>query len=221
MPMHIHRHIARMKRNADTIQYMVRGISYEQAQWKPAPDSWSILEVINHLHDEEREDFRPRLDLILHNPNQPLQKIDPVGWVNERQYNQRGLDASLLKFMDERRESLRWLGTLQSPNWDAVYQMPWGPMTAGDMFASWITHDMLHSVRSCGFSGCTPARSWIRTRSSTPVHGDGRSKYMALQKPSVRSLAVVCLSCPPFRPCSGPSKSGCPSAVPGMRVTRM
>ena len=142
--MNLERHIARMKRNADTIQYMVRGISYERVQWKPAPDSWSVLEFINHLYDEEREDFRPRLDLILHNPNQPLQSIDPVGWVNERQYNQRDLDASLLKFMDERRESLRWLGTLQSPNWDAVYQMPWGPMTAGDMFASWITHDMLH-----------------------------------------------------------------------------
>jgi hypothetical protein len=36
---------------------MLRGVTEAQARWKPAPEEWSILEVINYLCDEEREDF--------------------------------------------------------------------------------------------------------------------------------------------------------------------
>jgi len=43
-------------------------INAELAVWKPAPGKWSILEVVNHLYDEEREDFRQRLELVLKDP---------------------------------------------------------------------------------------------------------------------------------------------------------
>ena len=44
----------KMAEHAGTIHSLTLGISEEQARWKPAPESWSILEVINHLYDEER-----------------------------------------------------------------------------------------------------------------------------------------------------------------------
>ena len=111
---------------------------------KPDPGSWSGLEVINHLYDEEREDFRVRLDYILHHPGQPWPGIDPQGWVSERQYNQREIKESLNNFLEARQESLAWLKTLKSPNWAAAYEAPFGKITAGDMFASWVAHDLLH-----------------------------------------------------------------------------
>ena len=46
------------------IQAVLAGVDAEQARWKPDADSWSILEVVCHLVDEEREDFRTRLDHI-------------------------------------------------------------------------------------------------------------------------------------------------------------
>lgn len=135
---------ARMSHNAETIGLMLKDVSDVQAAWKPNPTSWSVLEVVNHLYDEEREDFRVRLDIILHRADQPFPKLDTEGSVIERCYNERNLKESLRNFLRERQESIRWLHTLKSPDWDAVYETPRLKMTAGDMFASWIVHDILH-----------------------------------------------------------------------------
>lgn len=136
--------IHQLTHNARRLEALVQGVSAEQARWRPSPADWSILEVINHCADEEQADFRVRLDIILHRPDQPWPPIDPPGWVTERHYNQRELAESLNRFLAARRESLAWLAGLISPNWAAGYEAPFGPITAGDMFAAWQAHDLLH-----------------------------------------------------------------------------
>ena len=140
------RFIAQMENTAEVIRQLVEGVSEEQGRWKPDPESWSVLEVVNHLYDEEREDFRVRLDVILHHPDQEAPPIDPAGWVTERSYNQRDLRASLEGYLRERQESIRWLKTLEEPDWDAVYEIKQFnfKIKAGDMFAAWVAHDLLH-----------------------------------------------------------------------------
>ena len=133
-----------MAGNAERIRALVEGVPEAQARWKPDPDSWSILEVVNHLYDEEREDFRVRLDIILHNPDEEWPPIDPQGWVTARKYNERDLTESLRNFLDEREASLQWLRGLSAPEWDAGVETPFGSMKAGDMFAAWVAHDLLH-----------------------------------------------------------------------------
>jgi hypothetical protein len=133
-----------MAENAERIHQLVDGISTGEARWRPDPDSWSILEVVNHLHDEEREDFRVRLDIMLHNPDRPWPPIDPQGWVKARKYNERELRGSLESFLAERRASLEWLEGLKSPDWEATVEAPWGSFRAGEMFAAWVAHDLLH-----------------------------------------------------------------------------
>jgi hypothetical protein len=134
-----------MAENAERIRQLVDGTSTQEARWQADPDSWSILEVVNHLYDEEREDFRVRLDIILHDPERPWPPIDPPGWVKARKYNERELRVSLESFLAERRASLEWLDSLKAPNWEATVEAPWGPIRAGDMFAAWAAHDMLHT----------------------------------------------------------------------------
>jgi hypothetical protein len=119
-------------------------VSEAQARWKPDLESWSVLEVINHLIDEEALDFRRHLDHILHAPEQTWPKIDPMGWVTEYQYNQRQIKPSLLDFKTEREKSIAWLLSLPHPDWECAVTMPWGSLTAGDMMASWLAHDLLH-----------------------------------------------------------------------------
>ena len=133
-----------LARNTDRIESLVEGVTSEEAVWRPDSESWSIVEVINHLYDEEREDFRVRLNIILHSPEKPLPDIDPQGWVVVRKYNERDLKRSLKAFLEERNSSLQWLNSLEEPNWSASYEMPWGAIRAGDMFAAWVTHDHLH-----------------------------------------------------------------------------
>lgn len=135
---------AMLLHNAGRIRQLVQDVSEEQARWRPQPDAWSILEVVNHLYDEERSDFRVRLDIILHRPQEPFPPIDPQGWVQERRYNQRQRASSLQNFLAERRASLVWLDGLGEPDWEATVQAPWGSLSAGDMFAAWVAHDTLH-----------------------------------------------------------------------------
>lgn len=136
--------ITQLENHAKAIHALTRGVSTQQGRWKPAPESWSILEVINHLYDEEREDFRVRLDYILHRPGQPWPPIDPGGWVTSRGYNQRDFEESVNNFLSEREKSLAWLPELASARWATICPTPWGQITAGDMFAAWVAHDILH-----------------------------------------------------------------------------
>ncbi len=135
----------RFGHNAKTISTFVQDISAEQARWRPNDESWSILEVINHFYDEEREDFRVRLNLLLFSPEEDWPPIDPSGWVTVRNYNERDLQSSLANFLHEREKSLEWLNDLHEPNWESGREAPWGGiMRAGDMMTSWLAHDYLH-----------------------------------------------------------------------------
>jgi hypothetical protein len=137
--------IERLSTNREVIQGLVKHMSLEQARWKPRPDKWSILEVVNHLRDEEREDFRQRLNLVLVNPKQPWPRIDPPDWVTSRAYNERDLESSISNFLTEREKSLSWLRDLATTNWENRYEHPDGrSIAAGDLLASWLAHDYLH-----------------------------------------------------------------------------
>jgi hypothetical protein len=137
--------IERLSTNRQVFEGLVYRVAPEQARWKPSPEKWSILEVINHLHDEEREDFRQRLDLVLTNPEQTWPRIDPPTWVTTRQYNERDLDISFNNLLAEREKSLSWLMQLKAPSWQNRYEHPDGrTITAGDLVASWVAHDYLH-----------------------------------------------------------------------------
>jgi uncharacterized damage-inducible protein DinB len=120
-------------------------ISPEEASWRPAPAKWSLLEVTAHLLDEEREDFRTRLDLTLHHPEADWPPIDPVGWVTQRAYAARGFSQTLAAFLEERSRSVTWLRGLTEPRWDREHRHPvMGSMRAGDLLAAWVAHDLRH-----------------------------------------------------------------------------
>ena len=130
---------------AETIQALVAAVSPAEARVRPEAAAWSILEVVAHLLDEEREDFRPRLDVVLHRPEDAWTRIDPAGWVTARRYNERELGEVLPGFLAERERSLAWLASLSAPDWSREYRAPFGPITAGDLLASWAAHDLLHT----------------------------------------------------------------------------
>jgi hypothetical protein len=139
--------IQQLAADAGRVRELAGGVSDEQARWKPAPDSWSILEVVNHLYDEEREDFRVRLDAILNRPGAPWPPINPQGWVAERDYNSRDLGQSLEAYLEEREKSLDWLKSLDEADWEKAEPTPWGgTIKAGDMLSAWVAHD-IHAMR--------------------------------------------------------------------------
>lgn len=133
-----------LQNSTEMIRALLAGITQEEAQMKPSPESWSILEVICHLYDEEREDFREHLDFILHRQNEPYHRIDPQSWVKERHYNEQNFGAMQEKFFAERKQSLDWLTEMANSDWNITYTSEYGSLSAGEMFSCWIAHDNLH-----------------------------------------------------------------------------
>ena len=129
---------------AGAVSNLLTGITPAEARFKPTSETWSVLEVVCHLVDEEREDFRQRLDIMLHRPADPWPPIHPTAWVIERAYNERDYAEMLDEWRAERARSLAWLEGLVAPDWDAVVTSPFGSMRPGDMLAAWVAHDNLH-----------------------------------------------------------------------------
>lgn len=137
--------IQELSRNRDVFKELLTGLTEEEYLWKPKPEKWCLLEIICHLYDEEREDFRTRTRHVLETPTEPLPPIDPPGWVQEREYIRQDYTNTLDKFVKERDQSVEWLQTLASPKWDNAYNHPkFGQMTAKMFLSNWLAHDYLH-----------------------------------------------------------------------------
>jgi len=136
--------IERLERNGTVLHSLMAGLGPEEITWKPAPGSWSILEICAHLLDEEREDFRTRLLIALTEQGTKWPPIDPQGWVKARAYAERDFEETLGTFVFERTVSIGRLHELTSADWDTAYDHPRGPLRAGDLLAAWVAHDLLH-----------------------------------------------------------------------------
>lgn len=137
--------IDRLERGADAVRAVALVCSDDDARWKPDPGSWSMLEIVCHLVDEEAEDFPLRLRLLLEDREREWPAIDPEGWAVQRNYQERNLGERVDRFVAARRESVAWLRVLKHPDWSATKVHPrFGSMRAGDLLGAWAAHDALH-----------------------------------------------------------------------------
>ncbi len=137
--------IKNLANNAATFTALLNQANDEEYLFKPDENSWCMLEVICHLIDEEVEDFRTRVRMVLQKPAEPLPGTNPTGWVKERKYMERDFNSMVQKFIAERKNSIDWLTSLQSPNWQSTHIHPkLGPVTASYFLENWLAHDYLH-----------------------------------------------------------------------------
>jgi hypothetical protein len=143
--MNLNLYIKEFATNINIFEMLVKDVDEKQLAWKQNPDKWNLLEILCHLVDEEREDFRTWLRIVVEDPNNPFPSIDPVGWVKERNYAQQDKDKVLSSLKQERSNSIEWLRSLGSANWSNTYIHPkLGPMSAKFILANWLAHDYLH-----------------------------------------------------------------------------
>lgn len=134
-----------LARSGAAIASFYQGLDPELARWKPAPDRWSLQEILGHLVDEETGDFAKRLRLTIEKPKADWPPIDPDGWVVERRHNEKDLGELLTAFLGGREASLAWLRGLDVSSMESMHtHAKFGSMRAGDLFAAWCAHDLLH-----------------------------------------------------------------------------
>lgn len=134
-----------LSENLKTFRDLLSGASKAEYLYKPLPEKWCQLEIVCHLYDEERYDFRARTKHILENNQSALPPIDPVGWVKSRNYIEQKFEETLDKFLDERKKSVEWLKSLREPDWRNEYKHElFGMMSAEFFLTNWLAHDYLH-----------------------------------------------------------------------------
>ena len=105
--------IKELSKNKDIFSILMDDQQKDLIIWKPLPEKWCLLEIVCHLYDEEREDFRARLKSTLENPGQKFSPIDPGGWVTSRNYMDQNFELKLRDFLSERDRSIDYFESIR------------------------------------------------------------------------------------------------------------
>jgi hypothetical protein len=139
--------INQLARHGDLFRALFTGLTTAELHWKPAPEKWCTLEIVCHLYDEERDDFRARLNHVLTAPQAPLPPTDPLGWMITRRYLEQDFNMALRNFLAERERTVQWLRSLADAPWHHAHPHPRvGPISAELFLVNWVAHD-LHHIR--------------------------------------------------------------------------
>lgn len=134
-----------MAANQTVFEKLFMHLSEEELIWRPYPTHWCLLEILCHLHDNEHEDFKVRVQSVLENPSTPFIPIEPALWVKERAYIDQHFDKKLTAFLQKRSDSIQWLERLEQPKWENTYlHETYGELTARNLLVNWLAHDNLH-----------------------------------------------------------------------------
>ena len=137
--------LTEFERNKNIFIELYDGIDDDMLYWRRSKNKWCLLEVICHLYDEERLDFRFRTQWVLDRPNELPPSFDPADWVEEHQYMVQNGAEMVQKFVEERDRSIAWLKELKNPNWNNGFDhLKRGRMTGKYLLSNWLAHDYLH-----------------------------------------------------------------------------
>jgi hypothetical protein len=101
---------------AKKIERLIKGVSTAKLRKRPAPDKWSVNEILAHLAEAEiAGSFRMRL--ILGSPGTPVAAFDQDAWVLSGHYNKRDPRKSLEQFRALRQANLELLKSLTPEQW--------------------------------------------------------------------------------------------------------
>ena len=137
--------IDKLEINQGIIAASLSSISKAETLFRPNPNHWCLLEIICHLVDEEKLDFRTRVLHCLQFPEVDPPSYDPVGLVISGKYIEQNFETKLNDFLAERKDSILQLRRLENPEWHNGYVHKYaGKMTALGLLNNWLAHDYLH-----------------------------------------------------------------------------
>ena len=123
----------------------IAGLSPAQWTFKPAPDRWSIAEVLEHLSHTEGHDFRPRVEAAVTEDRPQWETYDEQAYSAAGQYSGRDPEDSFDHFEERREDNLAFLRALPAGAGERVAIHPkLGPITVAELLNEWAFHDLGH-----------------------------------------------------------------------------
>jgi len=101
---------------AKKLERFIKSVPTARLRKRPAPDKWSVSEIVAHLADAEIVGgFRMRL--ILGAPGTPIAAFDQDSWVTSGHYEKRDPHKSVAQFRVVREADLALLKSLTPAQW--------------------------------------------------------------------------------------------------------
>lgn len=126
------------------VSELTAGLSADELSRPEAPGKWSIIEVVEHLADQELVNGF-RLRSIIAEDEPPLRGYDQDLWATRLRYGSAGLDLVLDELRVLRERNLRLYRSLSDADLDRVgMHDERGPESARRLRALTAAHDLLH-----------------------------------------------------------------------------
>jgi hypothetical protein len=118
-------------------------LSEEDARWKPAPDRFSIAEVLAHLSHSEGRCYRMRLDRFMAETRPEFESDDAQMYLDV--YRDADPEDAFDHFEDQREDNVEFLRELPKGAGDRVaLHREYGEITLAQMLNEWALHDLGH-----------------------------------------------------------------------------
>lgn len=101
---------------AKKLEKLVKGVSPAKLRKRPAPEKWSVVEIVAHLADTEIAGSW-RIRSILGAPGTALQAFDQDAWVTAMHYEKRDVRKAIEQFRVNREANLALYKTLTPEQW--------------------------------------------------------------------------------------------------------
>ena|SRR5437879_3862089 len=126
------------------LERLIKGVPTAKLRKRPAPDKWSVAEILAHLADAEIVgSFRMRL--ILGAPGTPIAAFDQDAWVTSGHYAKRDPRKSVEQFRILREANLALLKSLTPEQWQHYgMHSERGPESVEHIVKMFAGHDVNH-----------------------------------------------------------------------------
>jgi DinB family protein len=137
--------LAILSSTPEKVRREIRDLSPRQMKSRPAPDKWSIQEILAHLDDVEEVGMRTRVAAMIEQHEPTLSPFDQEARVVEMEYAKKDPLASLAHLARQRHANVKWLRSLRPGQLRrrGVHESV-GEITAGEMIHEWAFHDLGH-----------------------------------------------------------------------------
>jgi len=127
---------------------ILRGLMSEltddDARWKPAPDRFSVAEVLSHLSHSEGHCYRMRLDRFLADTRPTFEADDAQMYLDL--YQDADPEEAFDQFEEQREINVEYLRGLPAEAGDRVaLHQEAGTITLNQMLHEWALHDLGHT----------------------------------------------------------------------------
>jgi len=138
-------HIRCLKDTTPTLENLVALTTPEKLLSKPAPDRWSICEVLNHLTDVENLAVGHRAKRVVEEDLPLFVDYDRDARYAAGAYANDDGERALESFRKAREASLAWLDGIQPSDWKRRGKHPAvGEVDLTQLMSLWAFHDLSH-----------------------------------------------------------------------------